>query len=382
MSSQVALALVLVAGAALLATSLVRLYRSGLGFDPQCVVNIAFSMDKQQLEGDQLMEIYRQIGESLKTQPGVKDVSFQFIVPVSHRGWNDNLAAPGGEKYLTWLNSVGPEYFRTMLIPIFEGREFRWNDTKASGMKIILNNAAAKQLFPNGDALGRQVVNTWDKTSYEVVAVVGDAKYRDVRSPAPAAAYVPIQQDPQKKPSLNAVVRVEGLWPPLVQASRSLASRLAPAIPAPVVQPMSDVVDASVGTERMMAVLGVFFAACALLVTAIGLYGTLAYATARRTSEIGIRMALGAQRMRVLTMVFRENAFIAATGCGVGLVVAALLYCPLTSTPRTFSLPELPRTCRVSGLNAKTFEKMSCRFSSPRKNGVQKVYCACGTPSL
>jgi predicted permease len=325
MASQVALALVLVAGAALLATSLVRLYRSGLGFDPHGVVNIAFSMDKQQLEGDQLMELYRQIGEGLKTQPGVKDVSFQFIVPVSHRGWNDNLAAPGGEKYLTWLNSVGPEYFRTMRIPVFEGREFSWSDTKASGMKIILNKAAAKQLFFDGDALGRQVVNTWDKTSYEVVAVVGDAKYRDVRSPAPAAAYVPIQQDPQKKPSLNAVVRLEGPWAPLTQASRSLASRLAPAIPAPIVQPLDEVVDTSVGTERMMAMLGVFFAACALLVTAIGLYGTLAYATARRTGEIGIRMALGAQRLRVLTMVFRDNALIAAIGCGAGLVAAMLL---------------------------------------------------------
>jgi putative ABC transport system permease protein len=110
MVSQVGLALVLVAGAGLLATSLLRLYRSGVGFDPRGVVNIAFSMDKQQLEGDPLMELYRQIGEGLRTQPGVKDVSFQYIVPVSHRGWNDNYAAPGGEKHLIWLNGVGPEF--------------------------------------------------------------------------------------------------------------------------------------------------------------------------------------------------------------------------------------------------------------------------------
>jgi predicted permease len=325
MASQVALALVLVAGAGLLATSLVRLYRSGVGFDPRGVVNISFGMDKQQLDGDQLMELYRQIGDGLKTQPGVKDVSFQFIVPLSHRGWNDNFAAPGGEKHLIWLNSVGPEYFRTMRVPVLAGREFGWNDTKASGMKIVLNQAAAKQFFPDGNALGRQVVNSFDKTSYEVVAVVGDAKYRDVRSRAPAAAYMPIQQDPQKKPSLNAVVRVEGPWAPLAAASRALAARLAPTIPAPVVRPMEDYVDTSVSSERMMAVLGVFFAACALLVTAIGLYGTLAYATGRRTSEIGIRMALGAQRLRVMMMVFRENAVVAAIGCGAGLVAAVML---------------------------------------------------------
>lgn len=325
MALQVGLALVLVAGAGLLATSLVRLYRSGLGFDPRGVVNIAFSMDKQQLEGDQLMELYRQIGEGLKTQPGVKEVSFQFIVPVSHRGWNGQYAAPGGEKHLIWLNSVGPEYFRTMRVPVLAGREFGWNDTKASGMKMILNQAAARQFFPDGDALGRQVVDSWDKTAYEVVAVVGDAKYQDVRSPAPAAAYVPIQQDPQKKPSLNAVVRVEGPWAPLASASRMLAVRLAPTIPAPVVRPMEDYVDTSVSSERMMAVLGVFFAVCALLVTAIGLYGTLAYATERRTSEIGIRMALGAQRARVMAMVFRENAVVAAIGCGAGLGAAVML---------------------------------------------------------
>jgi len=325
MASQVALALVLVAGAGLLATSLVKLYRSGLGFDPRGVVNIAFSMAKQQLEGDQLMELYRQIGGGLKTQPGVKSVSFQFIVPVSHRGWNDNFASPGGERHLIWLNSVGPEYFRTMRIPLFEGREFGWNDTKASGTKIILNQAAAKQFFPDGDALGRQVVNSYDKTSYEVVAVVGDAKYRDVRSPAPAAAYVPIQQDQQKKPSLNAVVRVEGSWAPLASSSRALAARLAATIPAPVIRPMEEYVDTSVASERMMAVLGLFFAGCALLVTAIGLYGTLAYATARRTSEIGIRMALGAQRLGVMAMIFRENALVAAIGCGAGLAAAVML---------------------------------------------------------
>lgn len=325
MASQVGLALVLVAGAGLLATSLVRLYRSGLGFDPRGVVNIAFSMDKQQLEGDHLMELYRQIGEGLKTQPGVKDVSFQFVVPVSHRGWNDHFESPGGEKHLIWLNGIGPEYFRTMRIPVFQGREFGWNDTKASGLKIILNKAAAKQFFPDGNALGRQVVNIYDKASYEVVAVVGDAKYKDVRSPAPAAAYVPMQQAPEKKISLNVVVRVEGPWAPLAATSRALAARLAPAIPVPIVRPMDDFVDTSVGSERMMAVLGVFFAACALLVTAIGLYGTLAYATERRTSEIGIRMALGAQRGRVMAMVLRENVFVAAIGCTAGLAVAVLL---------------------------------------------------------
>jgi predicted permease len=322
MASQVALALVLVSGAGLLATSLVKLYKSGAGFDPRGVVNIAFSMDKQQLEGDPLMQLYRQLGDGLSHQPGVKGVSFQFIVPLSHLGWNGRYTAQGGRPQLMFMNSVGPNYFRTMGIPMNMGREFTWSDTKASGMKLILNQSAAKLLFPGEEALGRQVVDTRDKTTFEVVAIVGDAKYRNMRSAAPAAGYVPIMQDPQEKPSLSAVVRVEGPQAPLASAARSLAARLAPSIPAPIFSTMDEVMNNAMGTERLMAVLAVFFAGCALLITAIGLYGTLAYATSRRTSEIGIRMALGAQRGNVMAMVFWENVVLAVVGTTAGLIAA------------------------------------------------------------
>jgi len=324
LASEVALALVLVVGAGLLATSLVRLYKSGVGFDPKNLVNIAFSMDKQQLDGDALMRLYQEIGEGLSHQPGVKHVSFQFIVPLSHRGWNGRYSAPGGSSQIIFLNSVGPDYFETMRIPLYSGRGFRWSDTKASGLKMILNQSAAKLLFPGQNALGRQVINDRAKTSYEVVAVAGDAKYREMRVPAPPAGYVPILQDEQKKPSLSAVVRIDGPQSPLAGAARSLAARLAPEIPAPVLTTLDEVLDNSISAERMMALLSVFFAGCALLVTAIGLYGTLAYTTARRTSEIGIRMALGAQRARVIVMVFKENVLVAAIGSGAGLIAAAL----------------------------------------------------------
>ncbi len=322
LASEVALALVLVVGAGLLATSLLRLYRSGVGFDPKGVVNIAFSMDKQQLEGDALMRLYQELGEGLSQQPGVKSVSFQFIVPLSHLHWTGQYSAPGGSPQRFNMNSVGPNYFATMRIPLDQGREFRWTDSKASGLKMILNQSAAKLLFPGEEALGQQVTNVGEKTSYEVVAVVGDTKYSDMRAPAPPAGYVPMMQDEQKKPSLHAVVRVDGPQGPLASAARSLAARLAPAIPAPTFTTMDEVLNNSMNAERMMALLAVFFAGCALLVTAIGLYGTLAYATARRTSEIGIRMALGAQRTRVMAMVFGENALVAAAGLGAGLVAA------------------------------------------------------------
>ncbi len=324
LASEVGLALVLVVGAGLLAVSLVRLYKSGLGFDPNGLVNIAFSMDKQQLEGDALMRQYQELGEGLRRQPGVKNVSFQFIVPLSHRGWNGRYGAPGAPPQLINMNSVAPDYFATMRIPLYQGREFTWTDTNASGLKITLNRSAAKLLFPGQDAVGHQVIDERGRTVYQVVAVVGDTKYRDMRESATPIGYVPIMQDEQKKPSLTAVVRVDGPQAPLALAARSLAARLAPAIPAPIFTPVNDVLNNSMSAERMMALLSVFFAGCALLVTGIGLYGTLAYATARRTSEIGIRMALGAQRARVIAMVFGENALVAACGAGAGLIAALL----------------------------------------------------------
>jgi predicted permease len=351
MATEVAVALTLVIGAGLLATSLLRLFKSGAGFDSKGLVNVAFKMDKQPLEGDALMRLYRQLGDELSHQPGVKSVSFEFIVPLSHRGWNGDYSTPEGGTHQIFMNAVGPNYFGTMRIPMYLGREFNWSDSKASGLKMILNQSAAKEFFPGQNAVGQEITYPDEKLSYQVVGVVADAKYRDMQSPAPAAGYVPMQQDEPAKPSLTAVVRVDGPLGPLSTAARALAARLAPSIPAPAVTTMDDVMNKSVATERMMALLAVFFAACALLVTAIGLYGTLAYATARRTSEIGIRMALGARRADVVAMVFRENVFIAAVGTGAGLIAAVLTSRALAS----FLYETSPRdpsvlVCSVAGL--------------------------------
>jgi hypothetical protein len=211
-----------------------------------------------------------------------------------------------------------------MGIPLYQGREFTWSDTTATGLKIILNQKAATQYFPDRPALGQLITDQRAKKTYVVVGVVADTKYKDMRSPAPPTGFVPIQQDEQSKPSLTAVVRTGGPAASLASAAHAIAARLAPTIPAPIVTQVSEVVDNSMVAERMMAMLTVFFAACALLVTAIGLYGTLAYSTSRRTSEIGIRMALGAQRASVVALVFRENAVVAIAGCGTGLVAAFL----------------------------------------------------------
>jgi predicted permease len=327
MAVEVALALMLVVGAGLLASTVVRLYRSGTGFDPRGVVNIAFSMDQQPLKGDALMQFYQQLGDGLSHQPGVKNVSFAWIIPFGHMQWDENLSVTGGKVYEIYENSISPGYFQTMRIPLLAGRDFRWNDAGSSGLKVILNQAAVKLLTPDRNPLGQVVIRDEGKKTlqYEVVGVVGDAKYESVRSPSPPAAYLAMtQEDGEETVSYSAVVRTEGPATPLVGAAHALAVQALPDVPMPEMTSMEDLVRDSMSAERMMAVLSVFFALCALVVTAIGLYGTLAYATARRTSEIGIRMALGARRSQVARMVFLQNASVAIAGTGTGLVAALL----------------------------------------------------------
>ncbi len=334
MGAEVALALMLVVGAGLLATSLVRLYRSGTGFDPHGLENIAFSMDQQPLKGDALVEFYRQVGDGLSHQPGVQSVSFASMVPFSHFIWDGNFAGPSGKPALLYQDSIAPGYFGTMRIPLREGRDFAWNDSPASGIKIILNEAAVKALFPDGHALGQFVADTEGKTRhrYEVIGVVADAKYDDLRAPAPPTVYHALtQEDWEQSRSYYAVVRTTAPASALVGAAHALAAQTVPDIPMPVLSSEEEMVRDAVSAERMMALLSVFFALCALLVTAIGLYGTLAYATARRNSEIGIRMALGARRAQVAGMVFLQNAVVAGAGTGAGVIAALLVSRALAS---------------------------------------------------
>ncbi len=327
MAAEVALALMLVVGAGLLAASLSRLYRSGTGFDPRGVENIAFSMDQQPLKGDAPLDFYRQVGEGLRHQPGVKDVTFASMVPFAHFVWDGNLTGPTGKTSNIYQNSVAPAYFRTMRIPVFGGREFQWNDTRSTGLKLILNQAAVRLLIAGGEPIGQFLVdkNGVKTNRYEIIGVVGDAKFDDMRSPAPPFAYHAMPQDDWKESrSYYAVLRTDGPSGPLVGAAHALAAQVEPEIPMPVMTSMPDLVRDTMSAERMMALLSVFFAVCALVVTAVGLYGTLAYATARRTSEIGIRMALGARRSQVAGMVFLHNAAVAIVGTASGLVVALL----------------------------------------------------------
>lgn len=330
MSLQVALALILVFGAGLLATSLQRLHSIDLGFQPQNLVDLALEMNKQSRDGEALFAWYHQYLDALSRLPGVKSIAYVSYPPMSGSTWTETIETPisRGEQQI-YMNSISSGYFSTLKVPMLAGRDFQWSDNTSSGLKIILSDGAAKKLFPGQNPIGQSV--SMSKKNYQVVAVVGDIHYASLRREAPPEAYVCMTQNTDHKPNYEALARIEGSAVPFASAARQIASNMAPEIPAPILTPMMTDINGSIASERIMAMLAVFFAVCALLVTAIGLYGTLAYSTARRTSEIGVRMALGARPAHVVGLIFRENAWIAASGSLAGLVVAWFAARALTS---------------------------------------------------
>ena len=374
LSMQIALALVLVIGAGLISTSLVRMYRTGPGFDPHNINLVSVRMTKQPLSGGPLVRLYHSLQDQIAALPGVHAASIFSTIPYSGSTMTTEYAMANGritpELYANWIT---PQYLQTMHIPLLAGRDFAWSDTLSTGRKIILSRSAAAAIFPHQNAVGQNIGT--GKESQEVVGVVGDVKYSDIRRPAPPEAYLPITQNERdKKPSYVFVIRVEGPAAPFAAAVRAIIAREVPDIPAPVFSTMGTFLDQSLSAQRMMALLSVFFAGCALLVTAIGLYGTLAYRTARRTSEIGIRMALGAQRLQVVSLVFRQNVAVTIIGILSGLAagllaaraMASFLYGTSTHDPlvlllstlllalvaSTASLLPAIRAARINPLNA------------------------------
>jgi predicted permease len=339
LSLEVAAALVVMTGASLLGYSLVKLHRLPLGFDPTGLVHVLMNTDRR-TAGTASPEMYRQLTQRLKALPSVSDVSICAYVPFSNAIGMTEATVPGRGYQPILQNSVGPGYFATMRTSIHEGREFRWSDGGTAGNVVILNAAAGKALFPAGHALGQHVSDDRGKTWLEIVGIVEDAKYSSVRAPSPATMYYPATRQIEKgASSWVLLLRVSGPVAPVISSASTLIHQSAPEVPAPVAISMEETVNESLASERMVAMLAAFFGALALVITGIGLYGTLAYMTERRTSEIGIRMALGARPANIAFLVAVENGLLALSGCLGGLAVSRMASTQIASflfgiTPR------------------------------------------------
>ncbi len=324
---QVGLSMLLLAGAGLFARSLLNLKTLDPGFR---VDNLfVFSVDPllSGYDGDRLTALYRRMQEELTAAPGVRSVSMSETGALAGNDWSmtvrvDGYQAKEGEDMNPSVDGVGPRYFETMGIPLVTGREFTERDVKGAPRVAVINETMAKYFFNGSNLIGRHFGFGRDKgTEIEIVGVVKDVRSLELRDQAPRFLYIPYAQD-DNVTQLTYYVRADQASGSTAGGIRQVVGRLDANLPIFDMKTMAVQVDESLFVERMVAALSVAFGALATLLAAIGLYGVMSYAVARRTREIGIHMALGAERGRVLWLVLREVAVMSAAGILGGLIAA------------------------------------------------------------
>ncbi len=328
--AQVFLSLLLLIGAGLFIRSLANLRNMDPGFRTSNL--IAFSVDPM-LSGygkERTAQFYRQLSEQLNAAPGVDSASVAVVRVLDGDEWDNSVAVEGyepkpGENMNPFYNAVSPAYFTTLGIPLLAGRDFNWNDAKDGHKVGIVNEKFVKHYFKDGRGLGRHFgfgIDPGTKTDIEIVGVIKDAKYMNMRDEIPRQVLVPFQQA-WGGVAMTAYVRTRQDPNQMFRSLRETVRRLDANMPVYSMRTMETQQDRSLVLERFVATLASAFSLLATLLAAIGLYGVTAYSVARRTREIGIRMALGARGGDVGRMVLLE--VMRLVGIGVLLAVPATL---------------------------------------------------------
>ncbi len=326
--SQVALSLVLLAGALLFARSLRNLMTVDTGFAQDGILQLHVTV---RAPVERRHAIREEVLVQLRGLPGVVGAASSTHEPLGGNRWDDEVytEGPGGQKSTnTYFNAVSTDYFRTLSIPVLAGRAFSERDTLASAKVAILNESLARALFEGADPLGRTV---WSEVRpgqtrelLEVVGIVKDNKYESLRAEMYPTIFLPVAQTDRAR-EFNAILIRTGL--PLGTLTGSVKQSLTQASPTANFHfhVYKEQILESLVQERLMAALTGFFGLLAAVMASLGLYGVMSYAVARRNNEIGIRMALGAQRSDILGMILREAGMLLGVGLllGTGLSLLA-----------------------------------------------------------
>ncbi len=327
--SQVALSLLLLFGAGLFVRTLENLENLDPGFDRKGVLLFDIDPTKSGYRGPAVARLYKQILEHVDAVPGVRAASLSDMEPITGGGGWDNSVwveayTPRPEENTTvYLNSVGPRYFETLRASLLLGRDFNLRDTEATPKVAIINQTMARYFFGNSNPIGKKF--GWfgedkNRQQFEIVGVVKDSKYETLREQIPRTAYLDCFQRTLGPMSFG--VRTSVKPTAVISQLRNEIRAIDPGIRFGGFRTLEEHVEESLGHERLMAMLSSFFAASAVLLACVGLYGVMAYAVTRRTNEIGIRMALGADRAQILRMIVWESALMIAAGVILGLPVA------------------------------------------------------------
>ncbi|HWC17030.1 MAG TPA: ABC transporter permease [Terriglobales bacterium] len=325
--TQVALSMVLLVAALLFVRSFQKLVSLDAGFRQTGILVADLDFTQLNIPAEIRNSFKQQLADRMQALPGVESAAAVTIVPVSGNGWNDTVHtnASGEElQEVAWFNRVSPGFFKTMDTPILRGRDVSMADTINSPAVAVINETFARKLFRNKDPLG-QIFKVDEgagkpESVYQVVGIVKDTKYQSLREELSPIAFVPRGQDKHPDTDCAIVMRSDLPLDSLTAAVEHAIAEINPAILIQFTVLKTQIRDTLV-RERLMASLSGFFGVLAAVLTTIGLYGLISYMAVRRRNEIGIRIALGADRLRVLNLVMREALELLA----IGLVTGAAL---------------------------------------------------------
>jgi predicted permease len=326
--TQVALSLVLLLGAGLLVRTFEKLHSVDLGFQKESVLEISLNPRPGGYDKLDINSYHKQLLERISNIPGVSSVAFSDspIVGRVEEGWRDNVsltpADPAAEVVVRANGTmISPGLFRTLGIPLLRGRDFDETDDERHPRLAIVNNSLAERLFPNGEAVGKTVrVGVMpENQNIEIVGIAGNARVFDLRDAAAPAIFLSYLQDPPEWG--NLVVRTNDVPEALTKTLGHEIESLGHEYPLRT-RTVAQVISENLVQESVTAMLAGFFAILTLLLASIGLYGLMSYDVARRTREIGIRVALGAQQGNVLWIVLRETLALSLLGIAIGIPAA------------------------------------------------------------
>ena len=330
---EVAMSLVLLAGAGLMVRSFYEMLKADLGVRPDGVLVMEMSLPRAAYpEEAQRSNFYEQLVGRASALPGVTSAAAINFVPMSRGGTTSSFfhvegrpAPPPDRRPVADHLSVTPGYFEAAGTPVVRGRGFTKADDERAPFVCVVNESLARQYFPGGDAVGGRLVVSEKEGPWEIVGVAADVKNEDMDQEAELAFYRPYRQDPWNTMAL--VVRAgEGATAAgLAPAVRGEVKALDAGLPVYNVRTMRDVVDEAVSPKRLTMFLLAFFALSALVLAAVGLYAVMSYAVAQRRHEIGIRLALGAQGEDILRLVLSQGLVLTLVGLALGLVGALML---------------------------------------------------------
>ena len=343
--TQVALSLLLLIGAGLFLRSLKNLSNLGTGFPAERLVGFNIDPSLNGYTPQQLNGFYQQLTNNLGALPGVKSVAVASMRIMENDEWDSGMTAEGysptkpDDHPQAYMNQVGPGYFATLGVPIVAGRDFRLTDNRVikradatddfdtTPTTVIINEKFAQKFFAGRNPVGMHLgfgTDPGTHTDMEIIGVVKDIKYTNLRDEIPIQAYVPYMNSPYLG-GMTIYVRTAGEPNQLMSSVRAKMRELDANVPIYAMRTMDEQISNSLVTERMIASLSTVFGFLATMLAIIGLYGVMSYSVAQRTREIGIRMALGAEQGKVIGMVMREVVTLIAIGVGVGVPAALAL---------------------------------------------------------